>query len=364
MPVENWLANMLIDEVSLVIEGENDHALVDIVKAKGGGHDDTNPMMVKFAKMGAIIKEAHARRRSASALNEISAGFGALRDKLDAILADDGLTPVQKAKIIGADFDEFRVKLDDLAPDAVISKAVTEALVAITKGENPDDILEEITMDATQLRDALSTAEATIEKANAKIATLEGEIVVLKKAKAVDPNDDAAVFEGMTPVAIEKFKKLRDDQTATNAMIAKMADDAGTAELVTLCKAKLVPQPDLVGAALYRISKGKAKDASTTTVDGKETVVPGDVEIVKQALFAKAAAGKANLKVVGVDIAKGREDGEGEAGNPLDTLTARATEIAKAKSISKDAAMTEAMDEMPEVYAAYTLQKKRAAAGV
>lgn len=376
MAEENWLVNLDIGEVSLVYDPMNPLALVEIMKSKKGDDDDGDEGSPALARMVAVVKEAHARSTAQKVLRDIFDNFGALRDNLNATLLDSSLTDVQKTKKLASFFDEYRESLDKLVPDAVIAKSVAETMASITKGDDPDVILKEIAMNAEQLADALATAETTIatltgqvatltkgkDEAESRIKVLESEVVVLK---GKDPDaPDEVKYAGMSPTAIAKMKSVEADLALANAAIAKSADEAGIREKVDLLKGKQVPKFTEVGAALYRISKGKGLAARVESIDGKDVTIPSDVEVIEQALVAKAQAAKVSLKVVGQDnISKGNDgDDDDASGSAGDKLKAAAATIAKGKGISVDAAMSQAMDENPELYTAY-MREKRMASG-
>jgi hypothetical protein len=378
METENFLIDMNITEVSLVTEPSNDEARVMFVKMSKGSDSPgfetckgcksadacskarmcatKSPAAERFAKLSAVLHESGARKNGAITVATIIEKIATLRDEIEVANSDEALTSVQRSNTINESFEKFSGALDELVPEAAISKAVADTMASFTKGDNPDAIVQELHMDQKELAEALEKAEATIEKLKADLVTSTATISKLEKAAKQSAPDaaDEVIFEGMSPVAIAKFKEQRDEVALMKAAIAKQETDKLVGELTTVFKAAGIPDFEKVAAAFQRVSIGKAKGSEKSVVDGKEVMSVADVDVLKQALLAKAATASAPLGALGkVVIAKSEDDGS----DPEAELKEKAAGIAKAKKITVEAAFAEAMDENPELYQRYRVRK-------
>ena len=294
------LTDMEIDEISLVDDGANPGARVEIWKSKKG------------PKMG----EHSEPDGDEDGEDKDGDGDGLPPNKA----AGDGRKVAKAAEQL-----EFDMNLEELS-------------AALEQAEARLDTLEKA---KTAAETKAAELDAVVKAKDARIAELEGTI-----AKRADPAAaDEAFLKSLPEAARDAILKARQDAADAKVELAKARDATETAEAITKAKALGVGKPEDVGPLLMRVAKGK------TTQD--------DAKALEQLLKSAGAVSAKSLlfKALGADSAV---DGDPEAllkakadeirkGNP---------------KLTPEAAYSAALDENPGLYAASIAKRRMAAAGV
>lgn len=307
-PPRHRITKMTIGEISAVDDGANEHAMVDLFKAKGG-----KPFGFK-----------------ASGDCKDAAKCGAAGE-----CAASGDMAMKKAR-----FAEIIAKGTE---DGIIDPE-TAALAA--------EIIKENTMDDAAIQKALADAEArldTLEKANESL-TVERDAAVAARdeavAKAKNDTDEGKTAEEIDAEVLKSLpasvRKRLQDAADTSATLAKMLEKNENDEAISKAKTFGIGKAEDVGGLLVRIAKGK-----TTPEDA------GAFETILKAAAAQAKAGNI-FKSLGETVAA---DFDGEAEG---VLKAKVAEIQKAKpGISAAAAEQEVYAADGSLYDAIQKARKR-----
>lgn len=247
------LTDMIIDEISLVDDGANQHADVVIVKARNAPEGQTG--------------------------SEGSSG------EFDAASAGEN--------------KEFQMDMENLA------KALEDAEAKL-------ETLEKRTTDAEA---ALADATEVIKAKDAEIEELQKGYKVhadkAKKPKAEgddtepdddDDDDEKKVMKSLPEVIRKRLESFEKRATDAEVALAKMAEEKETAEAVAKAKTLNFGKADEIGPLLLRVAKGKTTAVDAETLErlfkaageqgkvshlfrsvGSDTAVDGDPEVLMKA---------------------------------------------------------------------------------
>lgn len=298
------LSDMRIDEISLVDDGANQGAKVEIFKAR-------------------LTKACGACKNPEGCMKK-----GACLKKSMGEMDDDEL-------------DEDEDELEDAG--------IQPAGRRMAKSAADAALQQEISMDLEQLSKALEEAEVrldTLEKSNTeltdlvkakdrRISELEGTI-----AKAADPaSADEAFLKGLPDAARDAVIKARNAEAAAQAELQKAREKQAGEEAIAKAKAIGFGDPAEIGPLLVRLSKG------ATTAD--------DAALVERVLKSagQIAGASALFKSLGATAAVD--------GDPSELLKAKAQEIQKGNAgMTYEAAYAKAVDENPALYGAYVAKRR------
>jgi hypothetical protein len=319
--MSNALSDMDIEEISLVGDGANPGAKIEIWKAKN--------MSTFDAKM---------------AQQKLQDGFWRLTDALRESIKEamEGEAP---AGDVTSSIDSFVAALKALVPDAT---AISKALAGPQK---------EIEMTLEELAKSLEAAEAKLdelEKANgaavARAAELEGfvkakdtEIAGLKsdiaKAKPADTEDE--ILKALPEAARALVLKAKKAEADATAALAKAREAQDTAEAIAKAKTLNFGKPEDVGPLLMRVAKGMTTTDDAATL---EQLLKSAGEVASKSPLFKAHGTPGN-----------------QGDDPEALLKQKASEIKKARpELSEAQAYDAALAAHPDLYSAY-VAKRRAA---
>lgn len=189
------------------------------------------------------------------------------------------------------------------------------------------------------LTKAAETNATELAKANDRVKTLEAE---LEKAKAGKPGDggEDEIFKGMSPAAVELFKKMQADRKADSEALAKMREKDETTEAINKAKADYPSAPATTPAELGPIMKRVAGNVTT----------PEDVAKLHQILKASSALVEKALE--------GGESGtivlKAATGSAREELETKAHELRKSNSkLSLEDAQAQVMADNPSLAKRY-----------
>lgn len=187
--------------------------------------------------------------------------------------------------------------------------------------------LIEVTTERDAASEALSKAKETLDAANDELATAKSELDALKANGTAF--DEEETLKSMPDEARELFTKMKAQKEAAEEAVRKAKEAEANAEAIAKAaelKALPIEQDKLVG-----VLKGASKElleVLTTINAAVDSAVLGEV-------------GKSN-------------PGTGATSNDAwDKIEAKAAEIVKAKGISKAKAITQAVEENPDLYKEY-----------
>jgi hypothetical protein len=303
------LTDLVIDEISLVDDPANEEAKVSIFKAKKKVPCDKTSDMEDEDDMD---DEKKVKKQ----MDAISSRIPAALEELSQLI-------VEKAALAGG------VPVDSVA-----------ALTAAAS-------LKEYTMDIQALSKALEDAEvklATLEKrateADAVIKAKDEEITVLKGKAEAASTEEEIIKSASEPVQ-KMLNDLRDRALISEAAIAKMKEEKEVAEAIAKAKDLNFGEAETVGKLLMRVAKG------TTTAD--------DASLLEGMLKQAGEVTKGSKLFVAVGASNGDVD-------PEAIIKSKAAEIRKGNPLLSEAqAYTEALDQNPDLYNAYSAAKRRAA---
>jgi DNA repair exonuclease SbcCD ATPase subunit len=388
------IVDLVLKEVSLVDDPANGHAVVEIVKMRGRSRVDdvakrlaairdaiakakgfkacddcTNPEACKAAGACALagvdksaksfedaMRAIEARRAAAKAMSALWDAFDALRDSIDSIVTDEAVK--DKKAAVAESVDQFKIALDDIAPQPAVAKALAEGLSA-----DPAALAAfngATTMTLEELQKALETAEtnlADLKKAqdghadivkakDAEIAKMKGEIDGLKaeiaksKEKTAEPDD---VFKSLPAAAREAIEKANKDAAEAKDKVEKMQTAQAEAEAIAKAKGFGVADPDKLGPVLVRVAKGKSTAEDAALI---EKAFAGLAEIAKDSKLFKS-----------IGTGTGRET----ADDPEANLAKAVEDIRKSEpKLTKEQAVAKAMEANPGLYDAFVANRRAA----
>jgi hypothetical protein len=230
--------------------------------------------------------------------------------------------------------------LKELTP-MIVEKALAAGFAA-GSSELAAQIMKETVMDLEALTKSLEKAEADIAKANserddalAKLRERDAEVAKLKGGKSEE--DD--VLKGLPAAARELIEKSREQAAAATAAVAKMI--AEREQEASIAKAKEIGfgDPSKIGPLLHRVEKGM------TTADDAKTLAE---------LFKSAATVEKSSPLFKSLGSRANSDAD-----PEEVLAQKAKDIrAATPTLSKEEAYTKALEENPDLYAAYVAKRR------
>jgi phage-related tail protein len=288
------ITKLKLTEVSMVDEGDNPGATVEILKRREASTEG-------LAKSLAEVMDA------AGELAELAAGSG-------------GSEGVEKAaQVLGEmdmDINELNERLGQIETD----------LTAVTK--RAEDAEGKVTELTGQLETVTKERDEAVDKA---------------KAKEPEAKDEDVLKD--LPEPIRKRLEVA-EQTAKDASeaVEKARDESELKEQIAKVRELGVKDADGMGAVLHRIAKGKSKPEDAT-------------KVVELLTIAKTVGDKGNALFEAIGKANGKEDGN-EGDEAQTKLDAAIENIIKAKpSLSREAAYAEAIDANPDLYEALAKRK-------
>lgn len=162
----------------------------------------------------------------------------------------------------------------DQPEDSQMTKTVDELAKGLTDAEKQIETLTK----------AAETNTAELKKRDDKITELTAE---LEKAKAGagKPAEGEDIFKGMTPAAVELFKKMQADRAADAETLAKMRDKDETTEAIEKAKTEYPSVPTTTPAELGPIMKRVASNKTTAEDVAKLTqILKASSTLVEKAL--------------------------------------------------------------------------------
>lgn len=344
---KNEIVTLRLDEVSLVDAGDNDGATVEIVKGR---------VSDGFTRSARWMLSRHV-------VEKVTATADSLRDAITSINNDD--TIFDKRAAADAAVAEALAMVGEFLPQMVVAKSRVGGGADVSSPVPVDEVVrifEESVMDIEEITKALDDAEKSVEKAQADLAAEKARAdaaeAALAKAKGGGTDDgdgdsddvDEAVLKALPPklrARLERLEKATADAEARAKIdaekIAKMQAQRDDEEAIAKARADGMPDPEKTGPMLRRIAKGAstADDAAAIVAmvkAGRDKIVP---------LFkAHGQTAPANADAV---------DAESR-------INAAVADLRKAKpALTEAAAMAEVIEANPDLYAEFTVQKRRAA---
>jgi colicin import membrane protein len=284
-------------------------------------------------------------------------------------LVDEPANDDAKVVIVKSKSKEHTMKPTEAQVAGAILAAMTDLSAEIVKraseqfSDNPEaatmaeSIIKETVMDIEKMAKALENAEAEIstltkraETAEAALKAKDDEIAKMKDGGKSQAEKDEEILKSL-PESIRKRLESADAEVAKAKAAeaeaiekaAKLAAEREETEAIEKARGLKVADPEKVGKLLVRVAKGK------TTAD--------DVKEIEEILKRDAALTSSPMfRVIGKSKAV--------EGDPEAILKSKAEEIQKAKpSLTYAQAYDQALKENPEVYEAYTIGKRKLAAG-
>jgi hypothetical protein len=294
------LSDMKIEEISLVDDGANPGAKVEIFKAKMKPCGDCKTPDACMKK-GACMKKSD--------------------DYDDDDMDDDDGDMAQRGR---------RAMAKSAAPAAALRQEFEMDLEELSKS------LEAAEAKLDELEKANAGLTDVVKAKDARIAELEGTI-----AKAADPAAaDDAFLKSLPEVAREAIVKARKAEADAKAELQKARDKQDAEAAIAKAKALGFGNADEVGPLLVRVAKGM------TTADDAQALE----KLLKSA--GEIAGASPLFKAMGAAAAV--------EGDPAELLKAKADEIQKANTgMTYEAAYAKAVDQNPALYGAY-VNKRRA----
>lgn len=301
------LSDMEIEEISLVDDGANPGAKVEIFKAKMKPCEGCKTP-------DACMKKGKCMAKSADYDD-------------DDMEEDDDMEPRGR-----------RAMAKSAANAAAMNQEIAMDLEALSKSlEEAEARLDELSKSNEAAIAKAADLEGVVKAKDARIAELEGTI-----AKAADPaSADEAFLKSLPEPAREAILKARKAEADARAELQKARDKQDAETAIAKAKAIGFGNADEVGPLLMRVAKG-----ATTADDAAalETLLKSAGEIASKSPLFKAMGSAAAVD-----------------GDPAEMLKAKAEEIQKANtSMTYEAAYTKAVEQNPALYGAY-VQKRRAA---
>lgn len=291
------LHDMEIEEISLVDDGANPGAKVEIWKAKFMACEGCKSESLCKAKGKCMGDEGGGPMKKSAGDGQGSAGLSAAMQQ------------------------EIMMNLEELS-------------AALEQAEAKLDTLEKAKTDAEA---KVADLEGVVKAKDARITELEGTV-----AKSMDPlAADEAFLKSMPEPAREAILKARQAEADAKAQLAKAREAQDTAEAITKAKALNFGKPEDVGPLLMRVAKGLTTKADA---DALEALLKSAGEVASKSPLFKALGSGAAVE-----------------GDPDELLKAKAAEIKKARpELTAEQAYAEAVDKNPELYSAYIAKRRTA----
>jgi cell division protein FtsB len=360
------LTDLVIKEISLVDDGANPGAHVEIVKSRQGDGGTVLDAIRQSPLFASIVKGVYAAdKQDAKTFNEALAEIDAMRradEKISAIwrLYDAFMTSLRsivadkaidnKKAAIRESAEQFKAALTELAPQ-IVEKALS--------GGVPDDpdapataaaFLQETIMNLEELTKSLEAAEAKLTELEKRATDAEAEV---KKLKDDNAAKDAEIAKLKTPAPTEEDlvkalpesvrKMVQDSQKqAADALaeVEKMKTQAETTEAIAKARTYGIGDAAVLGPIMLRIAKGKSTAEDATAIEA----------------VLKAAAAQAKVSPLFKSQGNG---GDENGGDPEALLKAKAEEIRKANpKLSFAQAYTQATEENPDLYRDYVAKRR------
>lgn len=227
----------------------------------------------------------------------------------------------------------FEEILKSLTPEqqAVVKKAMEECKTA---GMEEGKKAQKTTMDEMEKKCG------KLQKAK---EDLEAEVAKLKNPQGTS---DEEILKNVDPAIKAIIEKSRNEAAAATAAVKKMKEEADHKE--ALAKAKEMPN---LGTDVEKLAN------TLQVLKGKDEKVYNDMLNILKAADAKLADG-VDLGEHGTSVTKGKEDVIKSADAAWAAIEQAATEITKSKNCSKESAISQVINDQPELYNAYlsTLQ--------
>lgn len=250
------LTDMIIDEISLVDDGANQHADVVIVKAKSAPEGRT--------------------------------GSEGISDDIDTASADQ--------------LKEFQMDMENLA------KALEDAEAKLETLEKRTSDAEAALADATEV---IKAKEAEIEELQKGMA-YKGDKMDAEKGKAKaaknadgdedDEDEDKKVMKSLPESIKKRLEDFEKRAAEAEVALAKMRDEKDTADAIAKAKTLNFGKAEEIGPLLMRVTKGSTTAADAETLErlfkaageqskvthlfrsvGSDTAVDGDPEVLMKA---------------------------------------------------------------------------------
>ena len=346
MAKKNRLTKLKLGFVSLVDDGANQHARVEIMKRRDDG------------AIEAVLKEAitfseakqlqEIRRKAQEAMNDLWDAFDALRTSIDSILTDD--EEQDKQSKIDQSVTQFKTAITALVPQ-----------LAVAKGFGAD------ASEVSEMAKTLQELEAAVAAAEEQLAKMKGDLEAAQKAKAdadavikakdeeiaklkgtAQPTDEE-VFKNLPEPVRKRIEAAEQEAAASRAAVQKMADEREETVAIEKARTYKIGDAAKLGPIMVRVKKGKATDDDLAEIE----------RIMKQA--GELAMQLADVKKGGSGL---RGDGGADFdGDPEAILKAKAEEIQKASGgkLTFEAAYSQAMEQNPKAYDAFIAKRRKAA---
>lgn len=239
------LQDMEIEEISLVDDGANPGAKVEIWKAKFSPCEGCKTGPMCKAKGQCMGEDGRMKK---------SAGDGQGSAGLSAAMQQEIMMNLEE---LSAALEQAEAKLDTL------EKANTEAQAKVAE------------------------LDAVVKAKDARITELEGTV-----AKARTPEDaDEAFLKSLPEVAREAILKARKAEKDAVEQLAKSREEKDTAEAIAKAKGLNFGKPEDVGPLLMRVAKGLTTKADA---DALEALLKSAGEVAsKSPLFKAVGSGAA-----------------------------------------------------------------------
>ena len=251
-------------------------------------------------------------------------------------LVDEGSCSAAHIKLYKRKEDSvmnFEEILKSLTPEqqAVVEKAMEECKAA---GMEEGKKAQKTTMDEMEKKCG------KLQKAK---EDLEAEVAKLKNPQGTS---DEEILKNVDPAIKAIIEKSRNEAAAATAAVKKMKEEADHKE--ALAKAKEMPN---LGTDVEKLAN------TLQVLKGKDEKVYNDMLNILKAADAKLADG-VDLGEHGTSVTKGKEDVIKSADAAWAAIEQAATEITKSKNCSKESAISQVINDQPELYNAYlsTLQ--------
>lgn len=179
----------------------------------------------------------------------------------------------------------------------------------------------------TAVETDLSKAKEDLEAANGDLATAKSELDTLKAASTTF--DEEETLKAMPEAAREAFLKMKTQKEAAEEAVRKSKEDEAAATAVAKAlelKSLPVEQAKLVG-----ILKGASKELIDALTDINAAITEGVLN----------------------EVGKNRQSNQPGGGDAWGKIEAKAEEIAKTKGITKAKAITQVINENPDLYKEY-----------